>query len=296
MSPLPNAATSKTLSVSGSGLISGKSVTVTITPQSDSGIRFYVGDQEVLASLKSVVHTDRGVTLANTQMPASVKPFTLSIVEHFLAACSLYGLHHATVSVSWSKNQDQELSHIELPLLDGSAQAWITHFEALWGPLSLVSTQQVLRQPVVYSGGRDHSDIHLVAVPAERFQIRYGVNFPHPDLFQRWEAWDYQQDGIETLAPAQTFGFVNELPELQARGLAKGVTHENTLGLIEDGGYTRPLLFPGEPIRHKMLDLIGDLTLMEINPLSVGMQVIAFNAGHTSHIALARLLQPLLRD
>lgn len=299
MSLLSNTPTSKTLSVSGSGLITGKSVSVAITPQIDSGIRFYVDDHEISGSLESVVHTDRGVTLANTQVTTAAKPATISIVEHFLAACSLYGLNHATVSISWTEAQDRELSQIELPLLDGSAHAWISHFEGLWGPRSIVTTQQALRQPVFYSSQNGSkaadADILLIALPAERFQIRYGVDFPHPDLFQRWEAWSYEQDGIDTLAPARTFGFVNELPELQARGLAKGVTSENTLGLTEEGGYTRPLLFPGEPVRHKMLDLIGDLTLMGINPLSVGMQIVAFNAGHTSHIALARLLKPMIQ-
>ena len=83
---------------------------------------------------------------------------------------------------------------------------------------------------------------------------------------------------------------MRELPKLQARGLAKGVSFENTLGLNDDGSYTADLRFPDECLRHKVLDFIGDMTLCGIPLSRMNAQFILFCAGHTSHIQLGKKL------
>ena len=263
--------------IAGIGVITGKSVEVQILPaEPGHGIVFYIdGKSPIHANLGSVAHLDRGVTLANREGK------TLSIVEHFLCAASLAGLNDLKVAVTGAP---------EMPILDGSAQDWLKlfarHFE-FQRPIPSVALQDA----VFY---RHSPDIALYAIPDTHFKISYSVDFAHPDLSCRWIRWDSQQDNPALISTACTFGYMNELPALQSRGLALGANLENSLGLTEDGGYSRALRHDDEPIYHKALDLIGDLSLSGINPLSLKAHVFAINAGHSSHVPFAkRLLKAL---
>ncbi|MEB3206760.1 MAG: UDP-3-O-acyl-N-acetylglucosamine deacetylase, partial [Vampirovibrionales bacterium] len=238
------------ISLSDIGLISGLPVTARLSSNlPGSGVRFLYARTEhdtpveIPATLEAVVNADRGVTLADTS-----RRVTLSIVEHFLAACAMTHRLDVTVRVMGAP---------ELPLLDGSAAPWLEPLRRL--PESIKCPSRFdFSKPLVYR----HSDqIEIIALPDTHFKITYAVDFDHPMLRQRWCQWDACQDSIEQLASARTFGLVRELPVLQAQGLAKGVSLNNTLGLNEDGGTTTPLRMADEPIFHKMLDLIGDLTL-----------------------------------
>jgi UDP-3-O-[3-hydroxymyristoyl] N-acetylglucosamine deacetylase len=259
------------LTVSGKGLISGQPVEVAIEPApAGSGIRFVMQDGSIIpARLSSVVHTDRGVTLASQTQ-------RISIVEHFLCATSLAGLSDLSVRVSGAS---------ELPLLDGSAQAWLDLLETHFGRHPVASAIDLPR--AIYHG---HSDaIRVYAIPDSHFKISYAVDFRHPDLQTRWARWDSRLDEPGLIVSACTFGYMDELPAMQARGLALGADAENTLGLT-GSGYSRPLKYADEPIYHKMLDLIGDLSLAGLNPLALKAHVFAINAGHGSHAAFARKL------
>ncbi|WP_373533085.1 UDP-3-O-acyl-N-acetylglucosamine deacetylase [Vampirovibrio sp.] len=259
--------------VSGVGVITGKPVQVEITSaEPGHGIVFYMdGVSPIPARLQSVAQTDRGVTL----LSQDGKP--LSIVEHFLCAASLAGLSDLKVSVTGAP---------ELPILDGSAQDWLKifaqHFE-----VSLPQPEIALPHAVFY---RHSEDIAIYAIPDTHFKISYSVSFDHPDLQSRWVRWDSRKDNAALISTACTFGYVSELPALHARGLALGASLENSLGLFEQGGYSRALRHNDEPIYHKMLDLIGDLSLTGLNPLSLKAHVFALNAGHSSHVPFARKL------
>jgi UDP-3-O-[3-hydroxymyristoyl] N-acetylglucosamine deacetylase len=262
---------------SGIGLITGQPVTV-LLEQAEAGsggcFRWPNGDT-VRPTLSSVAHTDRGVTLM------SVGGQPLSIVEHFLAAMAFCGVP------DWVLHLPD--GACELPLLDGAAMAWAEGIRSafeLAHPVSPVPVYRLLHPVTV----RLNETVCVSAVPAERFSVRYRLDYDHPDIKDQFEHWHYGHDAEDLILRAQTFGWLDELPALQARGLAKGVTLDNTLGLTAEGGYTRPLHFDNEPFYHKMLDCIGDLSLMGINPLQVGMAVTALNAGHTGHIALANAL------
>ncbi len=277
----PSQATqTEALKISGTGLITGLPVNVSIQQgEVGDGIVFDLGDGvEIPALLETVVNADRGVTLGH---PSGK---TLSIVEHFLCACSLMGLSNLRVRVEGAP---------ELPLLDGSAAPWLDamtqHFQKT---PSKSLPDLILPQALFY----EHNETTcLYALPSSHFKITYSVNFPHPGLEKTFEHWDSLSDKPTQLAPARTFGFVRELPILQAQGLAKGVSLENTLGLTDEGGYTAPLRFENEPVKHKMLDLIGDLTLMGFNPMRIKAHIYAFNAGHSSHTAFAKILRQKLQ-
>ena len=272
------APTASVCTVSGKGLISGLSVEATVTQAPPGhGIVFYSGSGlPISARLGAVVQTERGVTLADASGN------TLSIVEHFLAATAMAGLSDLNVTLCGAP---------ELPILDGSAQPWLEALTQAFGQQAIPSDISLTR-PVFYR----HDDFTcLYAWPADCFQITYALDYPHPELKNQWARWNLQQDGVEQLAPARTFGFVRELPLLLEKGLAKGVDAENTVGIEDDGAYTDALRLPEEPIRHKMLDLIGDLALMGINPLRLKAHITALNAGHSSHTAFAKQLRAAIK-
>lgn len=88
--------------------------------------------------------------------------------------------------------------------------------------------------------------------------------------------------------------FYHDLKKYQMLGFAQGVTQENTVGLTDDGGYTTELRSEHEPIKHKMLDLIGDLYLTGVNPLNMRCQILAKEAGHAVHVKVAKMLKDKL--
>jgi UDP-3-O-[3-hydroxymyristoyl] N-acetylglucosamine deacetylase len=270
--------------VSGTGLITGKPVAVTIVQaEAGHGVIFYPESwqgEPIPARLPAVVHTDRGVTLANRAGQ------TLSIVEHFLAGAILAGFPDLKVLVQ---------SAPELPILDGSAQDWMLHFnrQSQWQK-SVLQPIPAWKQAVFY---RANEDIAVYGIPDTHFKVTYAVDFNHPELRNRHVHWDSQTDAPSLVSTAGTFGYVSELPALQARGLALGVNESNSLGLFEEGGYSRPLRHDDEPVYHKILDLIGDLSLTGLNPLALPLHVFAINAGHSSHVAFGkRLLKALAHE
>lgn len=273
------------VAITGTGLVTGAPFTVTLSPlPAGSGVVFQLGVDgsgqpvHIPARLEAIVDATRGVTLGHPSRKV------LAIVEHFLCACALSNRMDVLVDVA----APEGLPMAEMPLLDGSSAQWLPLLNQL--PES-PKARYALPHAVHY---QHNDDICIYAIPSDRFQISYAVNFDHPDLQNTWIHWDSESDNAMQLAEAQTFGFVRELPAMQAQGLARGVTAENTLGLTDEGGYTRPLRFDSEPVVHKALDLIGDCSLMGLNPLQINAHVFAFNAGHASHTEFAKRLKPVL--
>ncbi|MDX2085264.1 MAG: UDP-3-O-acyl-N-acetylglucosamine deacetylase [Candidatus Melainabacteria bacterium] len=289
------AVTETTVTVSGHGLITGLPVAVRLEPATPgSGICFHLANgAPIPARLSSVVQTDRGVTLGTDALrsgqvaptdPNVLAQHSLSIVEHFLAACALSNRTDLNVFLSGEAP--------ELPILDGSAGPWLQALQAL-APSSpaFVAADLRVEKPLFI---RLDELTAIYALPAESFQVTYTLDYPHPLTHCQWTRWHAETDSAEALASAGTFGMLDELPVLQARGLARGVNLENSLGLMEDGQTTRPLRMAEEPLRHKVLDLLGDLSLLGINPLRLQAHIFAINAGHTAHIALAKQLSSKL--
>jgi UDP-3-O-[3-hydroxymyristoyl] N-acetylglucosamine deacetylase len=142
----------------------------------------------------------------------------------------------------------------------------------------------VLTEPVSYINGKTH----VVVIPSDKFNVSYSVNFNHPELNHRWVS--LEQDKLNEIVQARTFGYLKELEMLQAAGYARGVSIENTVGLTDDG-YTTELYSQYEPAKHKILDLIGDFYLTGFNPLDLKAEVIAKEAGHAVHVSVAKILK-----
>jgi UDP-3-O-[3-hydroxymyristoyl] N-acetylglucosamine deacetylase len=275
--------------LTGVGLITGQPCRTGLAGSAHPGIHFVWPDGDsVTANVAAVAASERGVTLLGPNGK------TLSIVEHFLAACALVNVNQLTVYVDGP----------ELPILDGSAYPWL----ALLAPFGQHNTESTEKLPTTIPSAElplielalntpliihaDNSDSWIKAEAADRFGISYTVDFNHDALPKTTMVWSPHSVNAMDIARAGTFGRVSELPAMQAKGFALGVTEANTLGLTDEGGLTRPLRMPHEPVAHKILDCLGDLMLTGVNPLLCPMHITAYKAGHTTHLALAKALLP----
>jgi UDP-3-O-[3-hydroxymyristoyl] N-acetylglucosamine deacetylase len=223
-------------------------------------VRFRCGRQEVLADIDRVVATERCTVLAEGGA-------RVALVEHLLAALHAAGFWRDLVI---------EVDGEELPILDGSAQAWSEAVAALGEPPPPPPPLEPIGPiDVTAKGGR------MRLQPGER-TLCAAIDFAHPAIgAQRWcggpESW------AETLE-ARTFGFLAEAEALQRAGFAIGATLENAI-VFGDDGPLRPLRFTDEPVRHKALDALGDLFLMGA-PIDGSIAI--ERGSHTLHIAFAR--------
>jgi UDP-3-O-[3-hydroxymyristoyl] N-acetylglucosamine deacetylase len=252
----------------GRGVTSGKDVAVEIIRQpAGHGIVFQVTQGEKTATIPAradaVVNTLRNVTLGSNGV-------RLCIVEHLLAAATLYGLDDLLIKIDGA----------ELPLADGSAKFWIELFASAGWVRESHQATIVLDQSIVCKKG----DRMLIAVPDESFSISYHMDWNHPLIGKRWQTWEPTQP-IDEITNARTFG---SLAEHKMLGLEKDV-----VSMTADG-FTHELRYPDEPVRHKLLDLIGDLTLSGVNPMIFKARFVSIKAGHELDVEMARRLQQLV--
>lgn len=247
-------------------LMTGVESEVKILPSSNKGLRFHFMGQTVEATIENVVSTEHCTVIGNEQIK-------VMLIEHFMAACAICKID----------SLDIHLSHYELPILDGGAKMWVEAFKNA-GIDNPDETKCKLKEPVYYLNGKTH----LVVLPSNELNITYGVNFKHKDLRNRWVSFNPQN--IDEYVNARTFGYLNELEALQKAGYARGVSLENTVGLTQEG-YTTELNSEFEPVKHKILDLIGDFYLAGCNIMNFDAEIIVKEAGHTVHTLVAKELK-----
>jgi UDP-3-O-acyl-N-acetylglucosamine deacetylase len=258
--------TKSTLTFEGKGLHSGVPVKVTVTP-SDSGIRFYFGDRFWQALPENVTDTTRCTRLGE-----------ISTVEHLMSAFAGAEITDATV----------EVDAPEMPALDGSSNIY---FKALIeGGLEDLGTEEA---PAIFSRTFVQDGDAKIAVSAGeghwRYEFHTGERWPG---CQTYESTDIVVDyaGVST---ARTFAFQEELPMIQAAGLGQGLDSDSALILGTDG-YLNTERCSDEPVRHKILDAIGDIYLAGI-PIRM-LNVVAVRTGHTMNVKAAHLLREQLRS
>jgi UDP-3-O-[3-hydroxymyristoyl] N-acetylglucosamine deacetylase len=199
----------------------------------------------------------------------------LSTTEHLLAALYSSGIDNVYV----------EIDALELPILDGSAQPFVTLLKEA-GVRQLRKRRKYLKvvKPLEISEG----DRHIGIYPADEFRVRCFIDFPHPLIRQQeTEITVGAESFCRELAPARTFTFIDEIERLRAAGLIRGGSLENAIVLTADGLVQGELRFRDEFSRHKALDLIGDLALLGW-PLKA--LVVAHKAGHALHTRLVTRL------
>lgn len=260
----------KEFTVKSKALMTGIDSEARVCPSDEKGIRFHFASDNVEAVVENVVSTEHCTVLGNGRIK-------IMLIEHFMAACAFSRIDAI----------DVYLSHFELPILDGASKVWVQNFNNA-GIINPDREVISLKEPVYYLNGKTH----LIVLPSDKLNFTYGVNYKHKDLKNRW--YSLNQDNYEEIIEARTFGYLNELEMLQKAGYGRGASLENTLGLKDDDTYTTELKSEFEPVKHKMLDLIGDFYLAGCNVLNFNAEIIAKEAGHTVHVNTAKMLKEKL--
>ncbi len=258
--------------ISGIGLHSGHQTTVKIYAASAGSGRFFVrtdlADSPVIPASIESVHT----TTLSTELRLGVA--SIRTVEHLLASLTALGVSDARIEIDGS----------EVPLLDGSAKLWV---EAIQNA-GMVG-EMTIGEPVTAAIWIHQGDQFVAAVPSPELRFTYGIDFDLKPIGNQWFSWQPNKESfIDAIAPARTFGLAHQIEQLQQAGLIKGGSLENALVCDQDRWVNPPLRFADEPVRHKMLDLIGDLSLLGTLPRA---HFIAYKASHDLHTKLAQQLR-----
>ena len=256
---------------SGIGLHSGQEVAVVLHPWPDAGVWVsWSGDAQPPVRLQPSQVRDSQLC---TTLELGER--RLATVEHLLAALAGCGLTHVHLEVDGG----------EVPLLDGSAQGWVEAIaEAGIAPAATAAAcRPVLEGPVALHRGNSV----ITATPADQFTLVGVIDFPQPAIGrQQWTVALTPERFVAEIAPARTFGFREQVEQLRAAGLIQGGGLDNALVCDGDRWVNPPLRFPDEPVRHKLLDLIGDLALVGF-PRA---QVLVYRGSHGLHTDLAAAL------
>ena len=206
------------------------------------------------------------------------KGVLISTTEHLLSAFIGVGLDNAIV----------ELDNLELPILDGSAKPFV---DMVLG----AGLRKQRRRRTYLSIRREievrEGDKFIAVYPHAGYSVSYHIDFPHPLIGNSTFEIHLNNGAFQReIAPARTFGFLHEADAMRNMGLIRGASEENAIVLTRDGINNPPLRYDDEFVRHKVLDLIGDLALLG---RQIRGRVVADRAGHAMHTAL---VTRLLRD
>jgi len=254
-----------TVSCTGIGLHSGHKVSLSMKPApSDSGIRFRradLGGCEIRASVANLAGIRYATGLACDD--ASVET-----VEHLLATLVAMNVDNVTI----------ELNQSEVPIMDGSAAPFVYLVQEA-GIKRQMAPRRFLKmtRPVSLSRG----DKHIALYPSDRFKVTYSISFDHPLLRHQTRTVRLTEETfVDEIAPARTFGFLKEVEMLRRQGLALGGSLDNAIVLSEAGVLNNSLRFDDEFVRHKILDAIGDLSLIGYPVIG---HLVAHRGGHALH-------------
>lgn len=254
------------VSLSGKGLHGGRESRVVIHPApEDTGIVFREGALHVAGTVENVVDTSRGTTIG-------FNGTRISTVEHLLAALRGMGVDNALIEVSGA----------ETPALDGSAKPYVDAIRSV-GLLPLAAPRKtlVLDEPVCVQ----RNGSFILAVPASHLSITYILNYDHPLIGSQSATYAVRESDFgDQIAPARTFVLYEEVAELLGNRLARGGSLENAIVIWRDR-MSSELRFPDELVRHKVMDLVGDLSL--IGGL-LQAEVLAVKSGHALNVEFAR--------
>lgn len=257
--------------ISGNGLMKNKPCEVTLIPSKLGQIRYFVkGDEPFVANVDNVLATDHCVVLGDKKSKAM-------LTEHLTAALAFCGIDSVDIC----------MSEEEVPILDGSSKIWVEEFKkaGIDKPLFYKEPEYTVKEPVYYLNGKTS----LIILPDKELFMSYAVNYDHPNETRRFI--NYNPKNQQEIIEARTFGFYRDLRKFQMLGFAQGASIDNTLGFMDDGGYSSELRSDCEPVKHKMLDMVGDLYLTGINPLNLKCQILAKEAGHAVHVKVAKMLR-----
>lgn len=266
----------KEIEYSGIGLHKGETIFMRLLPSQTGKIIFKrmdleEGKNEIILDIANTFDLTRGTNLKNEEGA------TVFTIEHFLSALAMAQITDLIV----------ELNGNELPICDGSAKVFLDLIaEAEIQDLEDDVEEIIVKDPIFLSKG----DKHIVALPYDGYKLTYSIRFEHSFLKSQLAEYvlDFESYQKE-IAPARTFGFDYEIEYLRKNNLALGGTLDNAI-VIQKDGIMNPggLRFEDEFVRHKMLDIIGDLKILN-RPIRA--HIIAVKAGHALDIEFAQQLK-----
>lgn len=265
----------RAIDYSGIGLHTGAEVTMRFVPAKEGmGVSFkrvdLPGQPVIPATVEYVCANTRNTTLG-------IADVRIHTVEHVLAAIRAYNIDNVVI----------EINGIEPPVGNGSSDIFVGMIEES-GVVEQEANVPIVKlsQPVYWSEG----EIHIVAVPSDCYRISYTLNYPETRLLKsQYFSFALTSAAFkQEIAPCRTFSLYEEVSVLMDRGLIKGASLDNAVVIKDDTILSKGgLYFPDEMVRHKILDVIGDLSLVGFD---IQAHIIAIRSGHASNVAFARKL------
>jgi len=264
----------KAVELVGIGLHKGIPVKLRLEPaEADSGIVFYRSDVNVAIALKpeNVVDTQMATVIGRDG-------YVISTIEHLLSPIYAYGIDNLKVFVDAD----------EIPVMDGSSVSFCMLLDEA-GLVKLDSPKKILRikKEVIVQDGEKYVKL----MPSDDQHYDFRIKFKHPAIDEQTYVLEFSKENYkEQIARARTFGFVQELQYLQSKGLAQGASLDNAIGL-DDKKVLNPegLRFENEFVRHKILDAIGDMSLLGMN--FIGSYEAFAGSHHLNHELTKELLK-----
>ena len=261
------------VSLKGVGIHTGNKASLTFKPaEVDSGVTFIrtdiLGSPRIKAEVRSLLQVpfSRRSSIGNHQAEVQT-------VEHLMAALSSLGID----------NIDIQIDNLEVPGLDGSAINFVEALEkAGLAQQDKAKYVFIVKEPICVQEGSSS----ITILPSKEFKISYTLNYDHPMLAAQFLEIAVNAESFKTaLSPARTFCLESEARELQSQGLGLGASYDNTLVVGKTEVVKNKLRFPDEFVRHKILDLIGDLYLAGCPILG---HVVALKSGHSVNLKVAQ--------
>lgn len=263
------------VSYTGVGLHSGKDVTMKLQPaEADTGIVFIrvdlPGQPQVEAKAENVTSTLRATTIEDN----GIKMFT---IEHVMSALHGAGIDNVEICINAE----------EPPVADGSSR----EFFQLLQKAGISQLDRERHEVVIDQLYRvDDGDKFVLALPYDGFRVSFTSINPHPLIGIQYGDYEINEENyLKEIAPARTIAYEKEVEALHQMGLGLGGTLENVI-VYNDEGWMNPLIYPDELVRHKILDLVGDLRLAGI----VKGHFVAVKSGHALNTTMSKLLKAKL--
>ncbi|MCU7844766.1 MAG: UDP-3-O-acyl-N-acetylglucosamine deacetylase [Candidatus Thiodiazotropha sp. (ex Monitilora ramsayi)] len=263
----------------GIGLHTGRKTTLTVRPSHDTGGIFFLrtdvesGNGLIAARWYNVSDTTLSTTITNNH------GVSVSTIEHLMAALMGCGIDNALI----------EIDGPEVPIMDGSAEPFTSTFEK-YGTVSIQAPRNAIwiQQPIEVCEG----DKYALILPYPKQRITLSIDFPQAAIGSQTYSIELENEAfLDNIARSRTFGFTEQIKQLQRRGMAKGGSLKNAI-LVDGGQVINPegLRFKDEFVRHKVLDAFGDLSLAGVPIIG---HYYAHKAGHSLN---KRLIQKLFES
>ncbi len=267
---------SQPIGLAGIGLHTGQQVECILHPAEVNGGRFFVRsdlaperqDSPPIPAQLRAVHP-AALSTQLTQGSAVIQT-----PEHLLAALAGLGIDNCRIEVSGP----------EVPILDGSSLPWVKAIlEAGIRTQPAPRKIGILTQPVTVGDGNGF----VTALPHQGLRLTYGIDFADSPIRDQWHSWQVGAGSfVSQIAPARTFTREQDIEPARRLGLIKGGSLDNAL-VCDREGWKQPLRYADEPVRHKLIDLLGDLSLLGFR---VQAHILAYKAGHNLHHRLSQQL------